>query len=84
MSFTLHSSRQLSYNIYMKLSSYCKIVVHDLLDFTGAVSPRVQWVHLHPLRFSNGCNAPVLKEVKKEEVLIWMQKSDFFTFEAAI
>ena len=43
----------------------------------GAVSSRVQRVHLHPLRFSNGCNAPVLKGAKTEDELIFMQKSVF-------
>ena len=30
--------------------------------YTGADAERVQRVHLHPLKFGNGCNAPVLKE----------------------
>ena len=42
-----------------------------------AVSSRVQRVHLHPLRFSNGCNAPVLKVAKTEDELIFMQKKCF-------
>ena len=32
----------------------------DLYHYSGASLERVQRVHLHPLKFGNGCNAPVL------------------------
>ena len=59
---------------------YKKSVAKVRMWTTGAVSSRVQRVHLHPLRFSNGCNAPVLKVVKKEDESIFMQNSDFYVF----
>ena len=34
------------------------------IEMAGADPARVQRVHLHPLGFSNGCNAPVLKQTK--------------------
>ena len=35
---------------------------------TGADPARVQRVHLHPLRFGNGCNAPVLKKTESSKI----------------
>ena len=51
--------------------------------YAGAVSPWVQRVHLHPLRSSNGCNAPVLKGAKMEDELIFVLNRDFNVIEAA-
>ena len=42
--------------------------VYHVIEFSGhnagADPARVQRVHLHPLGFGNGCNAPVLKKTK--------------------
>ena len=37
--------------------------IHQLDLTTGAAAARVQRVHLHPLKSSCGCNAPVLRAI---------------------
>ena len=40
----------------------CACAYKNALLYPGADAARVQRVHLHPLKFGNGCNAPVLKQ----------------------
>ena len=48
----------------------------------GADAARVQRVHLHPLKFGNGYNAPILNQLRvlgySYHILIWKLKSWFW------
>ena len=53
-------------SIKFPMKHSCSLIIIGLV--TGADPARVQRVHLHPLRFGNGCNAPVQKRTKSLKI----------------